>query len=242
MTDASETTDLTLFIRTSGEEIAPWNRQRIVDALLREAGVDYLLAAEISKDVEKQIVASGIGHLTTSLVRELVNAKLTERGLEKERRLHGRMGFPLYDVRRLILHPNKENANTPHSPEGTNLLFAEGIKKEFALYDVFPSTSGRRTRRAICTFTAWATSTGHTAAASRSSTSSVSAWRCRTRSIPPPPRGTRKCCARTWCASAPACRDTSPARSAGTPSTFPLRRICAEKAPRKSASLRRCGL
>jgi len=137
MTDLSETTDLTLFIRTSGEEIAPWNRQRIVDALLREADIDYLLAAEISRDVEKQIVASGIGLLTTSLVRELVNAKLIERGLEKERRLHGRLGFPLYDVRQLILHQNKENANTPHSPEGTNLLFAEGIKKEFSLYDVF---------------------------------------------------------------------------------------------------------
>ena len=137
MADQSETTDLTLFIRTSGEEIAPWNRQRIVDALLREAGIDYLLAAEISKDVEKQIIASGIGLLTTSLVRELVNAKLMERGLEKERRLHGRLGFPLYDVRQLILHQNKENANTPHSPEGTNLLFAEGIKKEFSLYDVF---------------------------------------------------------------------------------------------------------
>ncbi|MEE9910585.1 MAG: anaerobic ribonucleoside-triphosphate reductase [Deltaproteobacteria bacterium] len=137
MVDPSETTDLTLFIRTSSEEIAPWNRQRIVDALLREADIDYLLAAEISKDVEKQIVASGIGLLTTSLVRELVNAKLTERGLEKERRLHGRLGFPLYDVRQLILHQNKENANTPHSPEGTNLLFAEGIKKEFSLYDVF---------------------------------------------------------------------------------------------------------
>jgi len=137
MTDQSETTDLTLFIRTSGEEIAPWNRQRIVDALLREADIDYLLAAEISKDVEKQIVASGIGLLTTSLVRELVNAKLIERGLERERRLHGRLGFPLYDVRQLILHQNKENANTPHSPEGTNLLFAEGIKKEFSLYDVF---------------------------------------------------------------------------------------------------------
>src|SRR5512145_218196 len=137
MVDQSETTDLTLFIRTSGEEIAPWNRQRIVDALLREADIDYLLAAEISRDVEKQIVASGIGLLTTSLVRELVNAKLIERGLERERRLHGRLGFPLYDVRRLILHQNKENANTPHSPEGTNLLFAEGIKKEFSLYDVF---------------------------------------------------------------------------------------------------------
>ncbi|HQL00547.1 MAG TPA: anaerobic ribonucleoside-triphosphate reductase [Smithellaceae bacterium] len=142
MVTESETTDLTLFIRTSGEEIAPWNRQRIVDALLREADIDYLLAAEISKDVEKQIVASGIGLLTTSLVRELVNAKLIERGLEKERRLHGRLGFPLYDVRQLILHQNKENANTPHSPEGTNLLFAEGIKKEFSLYDVFSIAVG----------------------------------------------------------------------------------------------------
>jgi ribonucleoside-triphosphate reductase (formate) len=139
----SETTDLTLFIRTSDEEIAPWNRQRIVDALLREAGIDYLLAAEISMDVEKQIVASGIGLLTTSLVRELVNASLIERGLEKERRLHGRLGFPLYDVRDLILHQNKENANTPHSPEGTNLIFAEGIKKEFSLYDVFSMDIGR---------------------------------------------------------------------------------------------------
>jgi ribonucleoside-triphosphate reductase (formate) len=143
MVDQSETTDLTLFIRTSGEEIAPWNRQRIVDALLREADIDYLLAADISKDVEKQIIASGIGLLTTSLVRELVNAKLIERGLEKERRLHGRLGFPLYDVRQLILHQNKENANTPHSPEGTNLLFAEGIKKEFSLFDVFSMDVGK---------------------------------------------------------------------------------------------------
>jgi len=137
MFENSETTDLTLFIRTSAEEIAPWNRQRIVDALVREAGIDYQLAAQISKEVEKQIISSGIGLLTTALVRELVNVRLIERGLEKERRLHGRLGFPLYDVRQLILHQNKENANTPHSPEGTNLIFAEGIKREFSLHDVF---------------------------------------------------------------------------------------------------------
>jgi anaerobic ribonucleoside-triphosphate reductase len=142
MFENSETTDLTLFIRTSGEEIAPWNRQRIVDALTREAGIDYQLAADISKEVEKQIVSSGIGLLTTALVRELVNARLIERGLEKERRLHGRLGFPLYDVRQLILHQNKESANTPHSPEGTNLIFAEGIKREFSLHDVFSAEIG----------------------------------------------------------------------------------------------------
>jgi ribonucleoside-triphosphate reductase (formate) len=140
--DNPETTDLTLFVRNSGEEVARWNRQRIVDALVREANIDYLLAEEISKEVERQIFSQASGVLTTALIRELVNARLIERGLEKERRLHGRLGFPLYDVRQLILHQNKENANIPHTPEGTNMLFAEGIKKEFSLYDVFSPDIG----------------------------------------------------------------------------------------------------
>jgi len=142
MAENPETTDLTLFVRTSGEEIALWNRQRIVDALMREADIDYQVAAEISKEVEKEIISSGIGVLTTALIRELVNVRLIEKGLEKERRLHGRLGFPLYDVRQLILHQNKQDANIPHSPEGTNLIFAEGIKRELSLYDVFSTDIG----------------------------------------------------------------------------------------------------
>ncbi len=142
MAGKSETTDLTLFVRTSGEEIILWDRRRIVDALVREADIDDQLAEQISKEVEKQIVVSGISVLTTALIRELVNVRLIERGLEKERRLHGRLGFPLYDVRQLILHQNKQDANIPHSPEGTNLIFAEGIKRELSLYDVFSDDIG----------------------------------------------------------------------------------------------------
>jgi len=142
MMENSETTDLTLFVRTTGEEIILWDRQRIVDALVREADIDYQVAAQISKEVEKQIIVSGISVLTTALIRELVNVRLIERGLEKERRLHGRLGFPLYDVRQLILHQNKQDANIPHSPEGTNLIFAEGIKRELSLYDVFSADIG----------------------------------------------------------------------------------------------------
>jgi ribonucleoside-triphosphate reductase (formate) len=137
-----ETTDLTLFVRTSGEEVARWDRRRIVEALNRETGIDDLTAETISREVEKQIVASGIGLLTTALIRELVDAKLIERGLEKERRLHARLGFPLYDVRRLIRHQNKENANVPHVPEGTSLALVEGIKREYALHDVFSREVG----------------------------------------------------------------------------------------------------
>ena len=142
MIENSETTDLTLFVHTSGEETILWNRQRIVDALMREADIDYHVAEEISKDVERQIISSGINVLTTALIRELVNVRLIEKGMEKERRLHGRLGFPLYDVRQLILHQNKQDANIPHSPEATNLIFAEGIKRELSLYDVFSHDVG----------------------------------------------------------------------------------------------------
>jgi len=132
-----ETTDITLFVKTSNEDMARWNRQRIVDALIRETNVDVETAEAISKEVEKQIVSSGISVLTTPLIRELVNAKLIERGLEKAKRMHALLGFSIYDVRQLILHQNKENANIPHGPEGTNLLLAEGIKRDYSLLDVF---------------------------------------------------------------------------------------------------------
>jgi len=139
---AKETTDITLFVRTSDEEVAHWDRKRIVDALTLETYVDLDTAEAISLDVERQIMASGLTHLTAPLIRELVDAKLMERGLEKARRMHTRIGFPLYDVSQLILHQNKENANLPHGPEASNLILAEGIKKEYALHGVFSSEVG----------------------------------------------------------------------------------------------------
>jgi len=132
-----EATDITLFVRTSNEEVVEWDRRRIVNALILEAGIDGKTAEEISKEVEKQIFSSGIQTLTAPLIRELVNAKLIERGFEEARRMHTRLGFPLYDIGQLILTRNRENANVPHWPEGTNLTLAEGIKKEFALHSVF---------------------------------------------------------------------------------------------------------
>jgi len=138
----TETTDITLFVRTSREDIVNWDRRRIVDALILETNVDIDTAEAISKEVEKQIVSSGMSLLTASLIRELVNARLIERGLDKATKLHARLGFPLYDVGKLILYRNKENANVPHSPEGTNLTLAEGVKKEYAILNVFSEDVG----------------------------------------------------------------------------------------------------
>jgi ribonucleoside-triphosphate reductase (formate) len=132
-----ETTDMALFVRTSSEAMDGWDRTRIVDALLRETFIDEGTAQDISIEVENIIKQSGIRFITAPLIREMVNAKLLERGLERERRLHTRLGVPLYDVEQLIAHPNKENANVPHGPEATNLTLAENIKKEYALLNVF---------------------------------------------------------------------------------------------------------
>jgi hypothetical protein len=96
---------------------------------------DLAMAEKISREVEEQIIASKISLVTAPLVRELVDAKLIEKGLEEARKMHTRLGVPLYDVDQLILHPNRENANVPHGPEATNLTLAERIKKVLAPTD-----------------------------------------------------------------------------------------------------------
>jgi ribonucleoside-triphosphate reductase len=128
---------MALFVRTSSEDVRGWDRQAIVEALLRETYIDRDTADAISREVEELIRNSRVSVITAPLIREMVNAKLIERGLEEARRMHTRLGVPLFDVDQLILHPNRENANVPHGPEATNLTLAERIKKEYALLSVF---------------------------------------------------------------------------------------------------------
>ncbi|MEW6266949.1 MAG: anaerobic ribonucleoside-triphosphate reductase [Thermodesulfobacteriota bacterium] len=133
---------MALFVRSSSEDLKEWNRQRIVDALLRETMIDADTADRIGRDVEEAIRHFNIKFVSAPLIRELVNAKLLELGLEEVRRQHTRLGMPIYDVEQLILQQNKENANIPHGPEATNLTLAETIKKEFAFLNVFEQEIG----------------------------------------------------------------------------------------------------
>jgi ribonucleoside-triphosphate reductase len=132
-----ESTDISMFVRTSTGDIVAWEKDKISSALIRETGISKELADIIGLEVEKQIRAMKIKVITAPLVRELVDVKLLEWGLEDARRRHTRLGVPVYDVRKIIFHKNRENANTPHSPEATNLSLAENIKREFALLSVF---------------------------------------------------------------------------------------------------------
>ncbi len=128
---------LSLFVRTSDDSLVAWDAERIVDALVRETGIERGPAELIALEVEGQIRSAQVRTLTASLVRELVGAKLIEHGLEEHRRRHARLGVPLFDAERIICLPNQDEPGVVRSPESTDLQIAERVKREYALTQVY---------------------------------------------------------------------------------------------------------
>jgi ribonucleoside-triphosphate reductase (formate) len=133
-------TEPELFVRQSTEEFAPFDPQRITDALVRETQIAPELAQQISLEVKEQLQHSGLRALTAPLIRCLVDAKLLEYGQTAAYRLHTRLGVPLYDVDRTIQAAPRETETALHGPDGTSLALAEEIKREYAMLAVFSDT------------------------------------------------------------------------------------------------------
>jgi anaerobic ribonucleoside-triphosphate reductase len=132
-----ETTDYALFVRTSDDDFVAWDRERIIRALQNETGLERGVAEKMSLETEETILNSNVHLVSSSLIREIVNVKLIEHGMENSRLRHTRLGIPLYDADKIILFANRENANIPHNPEATNMTIAETVKKQYMLSEVF---------------------------------------------------------------------------------------------------------
>lgn len=129
-----------LFVRTSAETLIQWDARRIVEALVRETGIEEEMATHVAAEVEIQIRQAKMRTLTSSLVRELVSAKLVELGLDAYRNRHRRLGLPLYDTIQIIRGQGMGDGG--HGPAATDLRLARSVKKEFALSEVFSSAVG----------------------------------------------------------------------------------------------------
>jgi ribonucleoside-triphosphate reductase (formate) len=127
--------DSLLSVRTSADGLSQWDSGRIVAALEREARLDRSAAEVIAAEVEQQIRDAKITTLTTSLVREMVDAKLIEHGLLECRDRHRRLGVPLYDAERIIRGLSPETL--AQGPVATDRILARAVKKEYALSQVF---------------------------------------------------------------------------------------------------------
>ena len=139
--EQAASTDITLLVEPgSHDELLPWDRQRIADALVDEAALDEETAQEIARAVERRIFDAGWTRISTSLVRELVDNELFERGMTASLHAQRSIGIPKYDLDQLIHAKPKENSNiAANNPEAINLAIAETTLKQYALQEVFSS-------------------------------------------------------------------------------------------------------
>ncbi|XRO74848.1 anaerobic ribonucleoside-triphosphate reductase [Methanocaldococcus sp. 28A] len=127
-----------LKVRTSEKEFEPFNKEKIVKALIRETGADEETAKKIADEVERELKKLKVKYLTAPMIREIVNYKLIEYGFEDLRHRHTRLGMPVYDITKLIKSGSKENANLMYNPESIHKWVADETMKQYALLAIFP--------------------------------------------------------------------------------------------------------
>ncbi len=135
----SNSTDIHLLVDPGSKaEYFEWDKARIAQALVKEASLDEMEAADIASTVEKRVLRSGMRHISSSLIRELVDNELFERGHQATLAKQNILGMPKYDVEQLIFSKSNENSNiAANNPEAINLAIAETALKQYALQEVF---------------------------------------------------------------------------------------------------------
>ncbi len=135
----TDITDFALLVATETEaELTPWNRDKISQALVKEANIPLEIANRVAHNVEKKIVASGLNQVVTGFIRELVDSELLELGYGKKIKEQTSLGIPTYDLQELIFSKSLENSNiASHNPEAVNLVIAETTLKQYALNNIF---------------------------------------------------------------------------------------------------------
>ncbi len=113
-------------------EVAPWGRERIITALVKEAGLEEAIAAEIAGAVEQKIFRLGQRRVSTSLIRELVNHELLGRGYGSKLRRQIVVGLPKYDLGRLV-----GDEETQVDPDGMCRAIGQTTLKQYALQEIF---------------------------------------------------------------------------------------------------------
>ncbi len=143
--DTSREIDVTdaslLLVESSTSNVnLPWDRKRIVKQILDKTDLSVELAINIAKSVENRIISSDMTIVNTSLIRELVNNELMERGFSHQLR-----DLSLYRVSKdflenLMFTKSTENSNiVNNNPEAVNMGIAELVLKQWALDTIFSS-------------------------------------------------------------------------------------------------------
>lgn len=120
------------------EGIAPWRKSRIAAALIREADLDARVAEEIASTVERKVLDSGLRRISTSLIRELVDNELFERGFSAKLQKQAPISLPRYNLEQIIFGMDrKEGFAFPKTPVEIRNIIANRILLQYSLGEVF---------------------------------------------------------------------------------------------------------
>lgn len=134
VTDAS----LLLVESATSNMTLPWDRRRIVGQIMDKTDLSPEVAISVAKSVENWIIESDIKTVNTTLVRELVNNELAERGHKEQLRDLSIYGVPVDFVEKLMFTKSSENSNiVNNNAEAVNLGIAELVLKQWALDTIF---------------------------------------------------------------------------------------------------------
>ncbi len=123
-----------MMVRTSRLAMEEFDRNKIAEALVKEANVPQDLAQKIARETERRLSEVKTKYLTAPLIREFVNTILIEKGLEEYRHKLTRLGLPVYDVTQLIRSAGAKstNVNAVHKSSGDSVI------EEYTLLNVLP--------------------------------------------------------------------------------------------------------
>jgi ribonucleoside-triphosphate reductase (formate) len=128
-----------LRVRTSRDTIEPFDQKKIERTLVVETDASEELAERVATEVWKELKKLNVEYLTAPMIREIVNTKLVEHGLETLRRKYTRLGIPVYNITSLIENGSRDNANMIHNPETVHKYVADEALKQYALLHILPN-------------------------------------------------------------------------------------------------------
>jgi anaerobic ribonucleoside-triphosphate reductase len=122
-----------MVVRTSHFSLEEFDVNKIANSLIKEAKVPPELAQKAAKEAEKRLLKSKTKYLTASLIREVVNGILVEKGFEDYRHKLTRVGMPIHEVTASIEAKD-------HSQDSTAILTKAGqtVLGEYTLLNIFP--------------------------------------------------------------------------------------------------------
>ena len=123
-----------LYVRTSHQTMEEFNANKILQSLVKEAGMPVELAQKITSETESRLYKFQTQYLTAPLIREIVNALLVEHSLEEYRHKLTRLGMPIYDVTQLLNRAGDDGQNVE------NLVHQTGkqVFSEYLLLEQLP--------------------------------------------------------------------------------------------------------